>query len=184
MVSVICEVPLGARHQGHQLRLQVGWKAGKRRSGHFDRLERSPVAGNADAFVGRRNAGAGLRQDVERGLQQLRARMLQAGRRRRSWLPPSRRCRSRSGQAAPHGARRAISGRLRSRCVKCRRPKSSHPSCSGSRRHRRFPARARRSRSPWCRWRAMPPSTRYACRRRSLSERRTRRPANPFLRAQ
>ena len=83
MVSVIFDVPLarviraincGCKSDRH--RLQVGRKSGKRRGGHFDRLERSPVAGDADALVGRRHAGAGLRKDVERRLQQLGVRIL------------------------------------------------------------------------------------------------------------
>ena len=67
----------GARHQRHQLRLQVGGKAGERRGRHRDGREARAVARDADALVGRRDDGAGLRQHVERGLQQFGARVLQ-----------------------------------------------------------------------------------------------------------
>ena len=77
MVSTICEVPLRARHQRHQLRLQIGGEGGERRGGHFDRPEVAAVAGDANALIGRRHCRAGLRQHIKRGLQQFWARVLQ-----------------------------------------------------------------------------------------------------------
>ena len=68
---------LGARHQRHQLRLQVGGKSGKRRGGDIDGINPGAVAGDADAFIGRRHRGAGLCQNIERRLQQFGPRILQ-----------------------------------------------------------------------------------------------------------
>ncbi len=68
---------VGPRHQRHQLRLQIGGEAGKRRGRDFDGRKPCAIAGDADAFIGRRDGHAGLRQHVERRLQQFRPRVLQ-----------------------------------------------------------------------------------------------------------
>ena len=101
---------LGAGHQRHELRLQVGGKARERRGRHIDRRDAGAVARDPDAGIGGGDLGAGLREHVERRLQQFRAARPPAARRRRSWRPPSHRCRSRCGPAARCGARRASRG--------------------------------------------------------------------------
>ena len=55
------EVPLRARHQRHELRLQIGREARERRGRHVDRREADAVARDADAVVGRVDRRAGLR---------------------------------------------------------------------------------------------------------------------------
>ena len=98
---------LGARHQRHELRLQVGREAGERLGRDVDRTQarrRSGVTRMPGIRLAHLRAGRGDR--VERALQQARLGALQQRHRRRPPRPPWRRCRSRSGRAARGASRR------------------------------------------------------------------------------
>ena len=68
---------LGAGHQRHQLRLQIGRETRKRRGRHLNRPDAGPVARNANALIVDGNGRARLRQHIERRLQQFRPRARQ-----------------------------------------------------------------------------------------------------------
>ncbi len=58
------------RHQRHELRLQIGRKAGERRGRNLDRPDAGAVARDTNAFVVRRDGRACFGQHVQRRLQQ------------------------------------------------------------------------------------------------------------------
>jgi hypothetical protein len=63
-------MPLGARHQRHELRLQIGREAGERRGRNLDRIDAGTVTRDANALIVRCNGCSRLDQHIERRLQQ------------------------------------------------------------------------------------------------------------------
>src|SRR5262249_43290368 len=69
--------PFGSRHQCHQLRLQIGGKSRKWRSGHLDWRKPPSIPHNPNSFVGRRDRRACQAHHIQCGLKQFGARVLQ-----------------------------------------------------------------------------------------------------------
>src|ERR1700680_1668515 len=65
---------LGARHQRHELSLEIGGEAGKRRGGDLDGCYAGAIAADADAFVGARDLHAGAREPREGRVEEIGAR--------------------------------------------------------------------------------------------------------------
>ena len=95
---------LGAGHQRHHLRLQVGREAGIGLGHHIDAVQ-AVGARHAEAAVGLVEHHAGGAQRLRRRLHQVEPARRPARRRPRSWRSPSHRCRSRCGRGPPRGSR-------------------------------------------------------------------------------
>ena len=170
---------VGHRHQRHELRLQIGGKAGKRCGG---RRRPHAAARRCDAPIRPRLVGvdfacryarsSGISAPIRFGA---RADQfdLAAGHRRGDGIGAGLDAVGHARRARP---RRSVFDAVDDDLATCRGRKSSRPWRSGSGRDRRSPVRARRSRARSRPWPAPPPSA-------GFRSRRPRRTGNSIRRA-